>query len=307
MKKIFIAGHRGLVGSSLKRLYDSLEDWETVVRTRQEVDLSDANATLEFLKAEKPDVVIDAAARVGGIHANNEYPVEFLLQNLQIQNSLISGAYQAGVNKLLFLGSSCIYPKLAKQPITEDELLNGYLEPTNEAYAVAKIAGIKLCQAYRKQYGANFISGMPTNLYGPGDNFDLSNSHVLPALIHKFHLAKTGQTDSVKVWGSGSPRREFLHVDDLATACRLLVDDYDSEEIINIGTGEDVTIKELADLVQSVVGYAGEIQWDSDKPDGTPRKLLNVSRLKSLGWKPQISLEDGIRSAYDWFLEQISD
>ncbi len=306
MKKIFIAGHRGLVGSGLKRLYDSLEDWQVVVRTRQEVDLADEAATLAFLKAEQPDVVIDAAAKVGGIHANNEYPVEFLLQNLKIQNSLIAGAYAAGVGKLLFLGSSCIYPKMAKQPITEEELLNGHLEPTNDAYAIAKIAGIKLCQSYRKQYGANFISGMPTNLYGPGDNFDLNTSHVLPALIHKFHLAKTGKTDGVTLWGSGSPRREFLHVDDLAAACRLLVDEYESEQIINIGTGEDVTIKELAELVQQVVGYEGQIQWDADKPDGTPRKLLDVSRLKSLGWQPKVPLEAGIRSAYQWFLEHSS-
>jgi GDP-L-fucose synthase len=305
MKKIFIAGHRGLVGGALKRLYDSLEGWQVVVRTRQEVDLADEAATLAFLKSEQPDVVIDAAAKVGGIHANNEYPVEFLLDNLKIQNSLISGAYEAGVGKLLFLGSSCIYPKMAKQPITEDELLNGHLEPTNDAYAIAKIAGIKLCQAYRKQYGANFISGMPTNLYGPGDNFDLNSSHVLPALIHKFHLAKTGQTEGVTLWGSGSPRREFLHVDDLAAACRLLIDGYESEQIINIGTGVDVTIRELAELVQAVVGYQGEIQWDADKPDGTPRKLLDVSRLKSLGWQPQISLEAGIRGAYDWFLENV--
>jgi len=304
MKKIFIAGHRGLVGSGLKRLYDSLEDWEVVVRTRQQLDLSDPVATLKFLHETKPDVVIDAAAKVGGIHANNEYPVEFLLHNLAIQNSLISGAYEAGVRKLLFLGSSCIYPKMAKQPITEDELLNGHLEPTNDAYAIAKIAGIKLCQAYRKQYGAHFISGMPTNLYGPGDNFDLKHSHVLPALIHKFHLAKTGKTNGVRLWGTGSPRREFLHVDDLATACCLLVDNYDSDQIINIGTGEDVTIKELAELVQSVVGYEGEIEWDSDKPDGTPRKLLDVSRLKSLGWEPRISLEQGIRDVYAWFLVQ---
>jgi len=303
MKKIFIAGHRGLVGSALRRVYDSLDGWEVVVRTRQEVDLSDPAATRDFLKSEKPDVVIDAAAKVGGIHANNEYPVDFLLQNLAIQNSLITGAHEAGVEKLLFLGSSCIYPKFAKQPITEDQLLAGPLEPTNDAYAIAKIAGIKLCQAYRKQYGAKFISAMPTNLYGPNDNFDLETSHVLPALIHKFHLAKVEGKASVRLWGTGSPRREFLHADDLARACALLVEEYDSDEIINIGTGEDVTIKELAGTVQSVVGFEGNIEWDDSKPDGTPRKLLDVTRLKALGWEPEVSLEDGIRDAYQWFLK----
>lgn len=303
MKKIFIAGHRGLVGSGLKRWYDSRDDWEVITRTRQEVDLSEPEATLAFLEAEKPDVVIDAAAKVGGIHANNEYPVDFLLQNLAIQNSLIAGAYGAGVGKLLFLGSSCIYPKFATQPISEDQLLAGPLEPTNDAYAIAKIAGIKLCQAYRKQYGAKFISAMPTNLYGPNDNFDLETSHVLPALIHKFHLAKAGGKDAVTLWGTGSPRREFLHVDDLARACALLVDQYDSGEIINIGTGEDVTIKELAQTVQAVVGFDGGIEWDESKPDGTPRKLLDISRLKALGWKPEIDLETGIRDAYQWFLD----
>jgi len=302
MKKIFIAGHRGLVGSALKRYYDALPDWEVLVRTRQELDLRDADATRKFLQAEKPDAVIVAAAKVGGIHANNEYPVDFLLENLNIQNSVIAGAHDAAVNKLLFLGSSCIYPKFAPQPITEDQLLAGPLEPTNDAYAIAKIAGIKLCQAYRKQYGAHYISGMPTNLYGPNDNFDLETSHVLPALIHKFHLAKTGQTDGVTLWGTGSPRREFLHVDDLAHACHLLVDIYDQPEIINIGTGEDITIKELAETVGRIIGYKGEIRWDNSKPDGTPRKLLDVSRLKALGWEPKTDLETGIRSAYQWFL-----
>ncbi|MEM6821399.1 MAG: GDP-L-fucose synthase [Verrucomicrobiota bacterium] len=307
MKKIYIAGHRGLVGSGLTRLYMALEDWSVLTRTRQELDLTDEEATVRFLEAEKPDVVIDAAAKVGGIHANNEYPVEFLLENLKIQNSLISGAYRAGVEKLLFLGSSCIYPKFAEQPINEDQLLKGALEPTNDAYAIAKIAGIKLCQAYQRQYGACFISAMPTNLYGPNDNFDLETSHVLPALIHKFHLAKIQKKNYVTLWGSGSPKREFLHVDDLARACQQLVESYTSPEIINIGTGEDVTIKELASLVQSTVGFEGEIRWDDSKPDGTPRKLLDVSKLKSLGWAPQISLEQGLQDAYGWFLEHVSN
>ncbi|MGF1678950.1 MAG: GDP-L-fucose synthase family protein [Candidatus Methylacidiphilales bacterium] len=303
MKKIFIAGHRGLVGSALTRLYSSTEGWEILVRTRAELDLTDERSTLDFLRSEKPDVVIDAAAKVGGIHANNQFPVDFLLHNLKIQNSLIAGAHQAGVEKLLFLGSSCIYPKFARQPITEDQLMTGSLEPTNDAYAIAKIAGIQLCRAYRKQYGSRFISAMPTNLYGPNDNFDLETSHVLPALIHKFHLAQKQKKNEVVLWGTGTPRREFLHVDDLASACHLLVENYDSPEIINIGTGEDVTIKELAEAVGRVVGFEGQITWDDSKPDGTPRKLLDVTRLKSLGWQPRIPLEEGIRSAYQWFLD----
>lgn len=298
--RLYVAGHRGLVGSALVRAAAGLGA-EILTRTRAELDLLDAAAVRRFYVEAQPTHVIVAAAKVGGIKANNDFPVEFLLDNLNIQNNLISGAYDAGVKKLLFLGSSCIYPKFAPQPIREDSLLTGALEPTNEPYAIAKIAGIKLCQAYRRQYGADFISAMPTNLYGPHDNFDPLTSHVLPALIGKFHRAKLAGADSVTLWGSGTPRREFLHVDDLARACLLLLERYESPEPINVGTGEDVTIRELAELIRGVVGFGGRIEWDATQPDGTPRKLLDVSRLKALGWAPQVALPAGIAAAYDWF------
>lgn len=302
-KSIFVAGHRGLVGSALVRALEQGESWTVFTQTRQELDLIDSRAVLDYFQEIKPDYVIDAAAKVGGIKANNDYPVEFLLDNLTIQNNLIQTAYTVGVKKFLFLGSSCIYPKFAPQPISEESLLSGPLEPTNDAYAIAKIAGIKLCQAYRKEYGANFISAMPTNLYGPRDNFDPVTSHVLPGLIAKMHAAKGEGHKSVTLWGTGTPRREFLHVDDLARACLFLLDQYDSEEIINIGCGEDVSIAELARMVKSAVGFQGEIKWDTSQPDGTPRKLLNIDKIRALGWAPSVSLEDGIASAYQWFLE----
>jgi len=300
---IFIAGHRGLVGSALVRAFEADPAYSVVTRTRAELDLLDRGAVKAFYENEKPQQVIVAAAKVGGIKANSDFPVEFLLENLQIQNHLIAGAAETGVEKLLFLGSSCIYPKFAKQPMTEDQLLTGILEPTNEPYAIAKIAGIKLCQAYWKQYSKRFISAMPTNLYGPRDNFHLENSHVLPALIHKLHIAKTQGADTVTLWGTGSPKREFLYSDDLAAACKLLMEKYESPEIVNIGCGEDVTIKELAEIVRQVVGFSGEILWDSTKPDGTPRKLLDISRIRALGWSPTTPLPEGVRAAYDWFLE----
>jgi GDP-L-fucose synthase len=274
-----------------------------LLRTRSELDLLDAQAVRAFFQAERPDVVVDAAARVGGIVANAEKPVEFLVENLTIQNNVIGAAADHGVKKLLFLGSSCIYPKLAPQPIPESALLTGPLEPTNDAYALAKIAGIKLCQAYAKQYGKSFLSAMPTNLYGPNDNFDLHTSHVLPALIRKVHEAKQAGVGEVGIWGTGSPRREFLHVDDLADACVFLLENYESPDVINIGCGEDVTIRELAETVCDVLGYSGALVFDPSKPDGTPRKLLDMTRLFSLGWRPKISLRDGIADAYRWFLE----
>ena len=305
--RIFVAGHRGLVGSAIvraleRRRAEAGEPWEIVTRTRAELDLCDAPAVRAFFEKQRPAFVVLAAAKVGGIKANHDFPVEFLLENLKIQNAIIESAHAVGVSKLLFLGSSCIYPKLAPQPIREKSLLTGLLEPTNEAYAIAKIAGIKLCQAYRRQYGAHFISAMPTNLYGPNDNFDLQGSHVLPALIHKFHLARAKGQGSVTLWGTGAPRREFLHADDLAEACRVLLEKYDADEIINLGTGEDVTIKELAEIVREIVGFTGEIVWDTSQPDGTPRKLLDVSRVRALGWVPRIGLRAGIASAYEWFL-----
>jgi GDP-L-fucose synthase len=265
----------------------------------------DRSAVRAFFEAERPDYVVDAAARVGGIAANFEKPVEFLIENLTIQNNVIQAAADFGVTKLLFLGSSCIYPKLAPQPLTEDALLTGLLEPTNDAYAIAKIAGIKLCQAYAREYGKNFISGMPTNLYGPNDNFDLHTSHVLPALIRKVHEAKKDGAQEVSVWGSGTPRREFLHVDDLADACFFLLENYNSPEIVNIGCGEDVSIRQLAEIVCEVLGFEGSLVFDTSKPDGTPRKLMHVGRLLALGWKPRIALKDGIRDAYDWFLNSL--
>ena len=301
--KIFVAGHRGLVGSAIVRRLESAGFNNLVNADRKELDLANEGAVSEFFQHAKPDIVVLAAAKVGGIKANNDYPVEFLLENLRLQNNVISAAHENGTRKLLFLGSSCIYPKHAPQPMREDSLLTGPLEPTNDAYAIAKIAGIRLCQAYATEYGENFICAMPTNLYGPGDNFDLLSSHVLPALLRKAHEAKTAGVREVVVWGTGAPRREFLHVDDMADACVYLLDHHNSPEIVNVGCGEDVTIRELAETICEAVGFEGEIVFDADKPDGTPRKLLDVSRLNALGWRPKIPLRDGIASTYGWFLE----
>lgn len=301
--KVYVAGHQGLVGSAILRKLISEGYSNIVTRSFQELDLRDQTAVNEFFKKEQPEYVFLAAAKVGGILANNTYPVDFLRDNLLIQTNVIDAAYRYGSRKLLFLGSSCIYPKFAPQPIKEKYLLTGELEPTNEPYAIAKIAGIKLCQAYNRQYQTNFISVMPTNLYGPGDNFDLETSHVIPALIRKFHEAKIKGKDQVVVWGSGKPFREFLHVDDLADACLFLMSNYNSSEIINIGTGKDLSIAELAYLIKDIVGYDGNIIFDTSKPDGTPRKLLDVSKLFNMGWKPRITLEEGIRSTYSWYQE----
>jgi GDP-L-fucose synthase len=303
-ESIFIAGHRGLVGSAILRRLSADGFTRLLTRTRAELDLTNRPAVEEFFTQERPTIVVVTAARVGGIKANNDQPVEFLLENLQIQNNLIRAAHEHGARKLLFLGSSCIYPKFAPQPIPETALLGGPLEPTNEAYAIAKIAGIKLCQAYAREYGANFVSGMPTNLYGPNDNFDLVTSHVLAALMRKAHEAKLSGAHEILVWGSGKPRREFLHVDDLASACLFLLRNYDSPDIINIGTGTDLTIRELAELICDVVGFEGILTFDSSKPDGTPRKLLDSARILSLGWKPKIPLREGIARTYDWFKAQ---
>ena len=302
-EKIFVAGHRGLVGSALVRKLEREGFDNLVTRDRSQLDLRNEAAVDLFFEQEKPAIVIFAAAKVGGIKANNDQPVEFLLDNIQIQNNVIRAAHNAAVRKLLFLGSSCIYPKHAPQPIPESALLTGPLEPTNEAYAIAKIAGIKLCQAFSREYGAHFISAMPTNLYGPNDNFDLLSSHVLPALLRKAHDAKTSGARELVVWGSGKPRREFLHVDDLAAACLFLLEKYDSPEIINVGCGEDVSIRELAELICDVVGFKGELAWDTTKPDGTPRKLLDVSKVHELGWRHTIPLRDGTARTYEWFLK----
>ena len=304
--KIYVAGHRGLVGSAIVRAIEAEGKHTWIGRTRTELELLDRKAVFEFLAKEKPNAVVIAAAKVGGIHANDSFPVEFLSENLQIEANLMDGSHAAKIEKLLFLGSSCVYPKLAQQPIKEEYLLTGELEKTNEAYALAKISGLKLVQAYRKQYGHKWISAMPTNMYGPGDNFDLENSHALPALLRKFHDAKTKESDSVTLWGSGTPRREFMHSDDLGRACVFLLENYDGEIAVNVGVGEDISIKELAELIRQVVGFEGEIQWDSSKPDGTPRKLLDVTRLESLGWKAQIRLDEGIRKTYQWFIENSS-
>jgi GDP-L-fucose synthase len=303
--KIFVAGHRGMVGSALIRRFEDEGFANLVKRDRSQVDLADESAVAKFFAEEKPAIVILAAAKVGGIKANNDAPVEFLIENLRIQNSVLSGAHASGVHKLLFLGSSCIYPRHAPQPIPESALLTGPLEPTNEAYAIAKIAGIKLCQAFSREYGANFISPMPTNLYGPNDNFDLETSHVLAALLRKAHEAKVRGMRELLVWGSGKSRREFLHVDDLAAACLFLLKKYDSPEIINVGCGEDLSIRQLAELICDVVGFDGDLTWDKTKPDGTPRKLLDVTKLNKLGWRPTISLREGIARTYDWFLKNI--
>lgn len=305
-EKIFVAGYRGLVGSALMRRLEREGFHNLPKRDRSQLDLGNERAVQTFFAKERPAIVIFAAAKVGGIKANNDFPVEFLLDNLRIQNNIIHSAYETGVRKLLFLGSSCIYPKFAPQPIPETALLGGPLEPTNEAYAIAKIAGIKLCQAYAREYGANFISAMPTNLYGPNDNFDLETSHVLAALLRKAHEAKTHKARELAVWGSGTPRREFLHVDDLASACLFLLEKYDSSEIINIGCGEDISIRELAELICDIVGFEGQLAWDDTKPDGTPQKLLDVTKLQNLGWRPTILLRDGIAQTYEWFLKNVA-
>lgn len=303
--KIFVAGHRGLVGSAIVRALEAQGHTNIIKKNRDELDLLDQRAVADFFASEKPEYVFDAAAKVGGIMANKERPAEFIRENLTIQNHIIHSAYVSGVKKLVFLGSSCIYPKLCPQPIKEEYLLTGPLEPTNDAYAVAKIAGIMMCQSYNKQYGTDYISLMPTNLYGPNDNFDLQSSHVLPALIRKFHEAKENSSPTVTLWGTGSPMREFLHVDDLADATLYLMNNYDESEIVNIGTGEDVSIKELAELIRDIVGYTGDIEWDTEKPDGTPRKLLDVSRLHQLGWRHQRPLSDGIKDTYQWYLDNL--
>ena len=302
--RIYVAGHRGLVGSAIWRELQRRGFTALIGRTRAELDLLDAVGIREFYAQAKPEYVIDAAGRVGGILANSRHPAEFLFQNLQVQNNVIHGAYQAGVRKLLFLGSSCIYPRLAPQPLKEEYLLSGPLEPTNEWYAVAKIAGIKMCQAYRRQYGCDFISAMPTNMYGPNDNYDLQGSHVLPALIRKFHEAKVANAPTVTCWGTGSPLREFLYSDDLARACVFLLENYSEEQFINVGSGSEVSVRELTETIKRVIGFPGQIVWDKTKPDGTPRKLMDSSRLFALGWRPQVELESGIRLAYQDFLKQ---
>ena len=292
-----------MVGSAIVRDLKANGYERLITRTRQELDLTRAEDVRRFFQSERPQVVILAAAKVGGIKANNDNPVTFMLDNLKIQNNVIESSFESGVRKLIFLGSSCIYPKFAPQPIPESALMSGPLEPTNEPYALAKIAGIRLCQAYARESGANYISVMPTNMYGQGDNFDLQSSHVLPALLRKVHEAKLNGAREVVVWGSGKPRREFLHVDDMARANRFLLENYDSPEIVNVGCGEDVTIRQLAELICDVVGFEGELVFDSSKPDGTPRKLLDVTKIKALGWSPQISLRDGISQTYQWYLE----
>jgi GDP-L-fucose synthase len=303
--RIYVAGHRGLVGSAIWRELQRLGFTALIGRTHAELNLLDAAAVQGFYAQAKPEYVIDAAAKVGGILANDQHPAEFLFQNLQIQNNLIHGAYQAGVRKLLFLGSSCIYPRLAPQPMKEEYLLTGPLEPTNQWYAVAKITGIKLCEAYRRQYGCDFISAMPTNIYGPNDNYDLQASHVLPALIRKFHEAKAAHAPTVTCWGTGSPLRDFLYADDLARACVFLLENYREEQFINVGAGKEVSVRELTETVRRIVGFAGEIVWDTTKPDGMPRKLMDSSRLLALGWRPQVDLETGIRLSYEDFLKRL--
>jgi len=301
--KIFVAGHRGMVGSAVVRALAKRGCDQILTRTRQELDLTHAGEVEKWFAREKPDQVIDAAARVGGILENSRRPVEFLIENTRIQNNLMESAFRNGCQKFLFLGSSCIYPKHAPQPIREDSLMSGPLEPTNDAYALAKIAGVRLAQAYRDEYGKSAISAMPTNLYGPGDNFDPESSHALPGMITKFHRAKIKGEKEVVLWGTGSPRREWLHVDDLAEGLLVLLERYDGREIVNLGVGDDLTIKELAKKVMNAVGYVGSIRWDEGKPDGTPRKLLDVRKIQELGWRPAISVEQGIASTYEWFLK----
>ena len=303
--KVYVAGHNGLVGRALTRAIEANPDLEWIGATRSELDLLDGEAVKSFLEKNSPDLILMAAAKVGGIGANNKYPVEFLLDNLTIQNNIMKSAHEVGIKKLVFLGSSCIYPKFCQQPIKEEYLLTGELEPTNDAYAIAKIAGIKLIQSYRKEYGHSWISVMPTNLYGPDDNFNPETSHVLPAMIAKFHKAKLAEEPHVILWGSGKPRREFLHVEDLADAILMLAMSYNDASPINIGSGHDLEIRELATLISNIVGYPGEIKWNADMPDGTPRKLLDISKISSLGWQPKISLEDGIERVYDSYRESL--
>jgi GDP-L-fucose synthase len=302
--KIYIAGHKGMVGSAISRKLNAEGFHNIIYRSFEELDLTNQEAVQKFFEIEKPEYVFLAAARVGGIHANNIYRAEFLYQNLMIEANIINAAHLNAVKKLLFLGSSCIYPKLAQQPLKEEYLLSGFLEPTNEPYAIAKIAGIKLCETYRDQYGDNFISVMPTNLYGSNDNYDLKNSHVLPAMIRKFHEAKSKGDSFVEIWGTGKPMREFLHVDDLADACFYLMLNYNEKELVNIGTGKDITIKELAETVRDIIGFEGELKFNTDMPDGTPRKLLDVTKLNTAGWKYKIELKEGIKNAYQDFLNR---
>jgi len=301
--KIYVAGNRGLVGSAIVRNLKEKGYTNIIVKTHSQLDLMDQQSVRSFFEIEKPEYVVLAAAKVGGIQANKTYPADFIYENMEIQNNVIKAAHDYKTTKLLFLGSSCIYPKMCPQPIKEEYLLSGYLEPTNEAYALAKIAGLKMCQFFKRQYGDNFISCMPTNLYGPNDNYDLNNSHVMPALIRKFHEAKVNNTPVVEVWGTGKPLREFLYVDDMADACVFLLENYDGEQHVNVGTGKELTIKQLAKLVKRVVGYKGELVFNSEKPDGTMRKLLDVSTLENTGWKYKVELEDGVKLAYKWFEE----
>jgi GDP-L-fucose synthase len=305
--KIYIAGHRGMVGSSVWRALQAKGYSNLIGKTSQELDLRDQTAVITFYNLEKPDVVIDAAAKVGGILANNDFPYEFLMQNMQIQNNLIDGAFKSGIEKFIFLGSSCIYPKFAFQPLKEEYLLTDSLEPTNEWYALAKISGVKACESIRKQYGRDYLSLMPTNLYGYNDNFDLKSSHVLPAMIRKFHEAKVNNHSPVTLWGSGTPMREFLFVDDLAQAVVYALENKLDDHLYNVGSGKDVTIKELASIIQKITGHQGDIIWDSTKPDGTPRKLMDVSKMKAMGWQYSTELEEGIQKTYDWFLENINN
>ncbi|MDW3094199.1 MAG: GDP-L-fucose synthase [Gammaproteobacteria bacterium] len=305
--KIYVAGHRGLVGSAIVRHLIAEGFSNILTRASSELDLSNQQAVNEFFIENKPDYVFLAAAKVGGILANDSYPADFIYKNLMIEANVINAAYESAAKKLLFLGSTCIYPRLASQPLKEEYLLSGPLEPTNEWYAVAKIAGIKMCQAYRIQHGCDFISAMPTNLYGPGDNFDLQNSHVLPALIRKFHVAKISDSPSVTMWGTGSPKREFCHVDDCAQACVFLMHEYSGNDIVNIGVGEDVSISDLGEMVKSIVGFQGNIEYDTSKPDGTPRKLVDVSKIHSLGWHANTSLEDGVAATYQWYLDNLTN
>jgi len=306
-KKIYIAGHKGMVGSAIKRRLESEGYTHLIMKSSRELDLRDQQAVKGFFNFEKPDVVIDAAARVGGILANRDYPWQFLYENLEIQNNIIAASHENDVEKLIFLGSSCIYPKLAEQPLKEDSLLTGPLEPTNQWYAIAKIAGVKMVEALREQFNRDYVSLMPTNLYGPNDNFDLKTSHVLPAMIRKFHDAKEAGHAPVPLWGSGSPMREFLHVDDVASAVLFTLTNDMKHDLYNVGTGKDITIKELALTIQKIVGHQGEIEWDTSKPDGTPRKLMDVSRMKEEGWEYTVELEDGIRRTYEWFLKNIEE
>lgn len=303
--KIYVAGHRGLVGSAITRAIDSSGENTWIGKTRSELDLLDRASVFEFLQAEKPDWVIIAAAKVGGILANSTHPVEFLTENLQIETNLLDACHAANIDRVLFLGSSCIYPKYAPQPINEDSLLTGPLEPTNEAYALAKISGLKLVEAYRKQYNRRWISVMPTNLYGPGDNFDLENSHVLPAMIRKFHEAKYGNVKTVSLWGDGTPLREFLHSDDLANACLHLLGNYEGEYALNVGTGSDISIRDLSAMIATIVGFQGDVIWDSSKPNGTPRKVLDIARIRETGWSPRVDLRQGIQKVYSDYLESL--